>query len=63
MHGRTVSLLLGFQTFHPLAFTPAWGAAGLGLLPWQEQVARIEADPELAARIVADASTLATTRS
>ena len=24
-----------------------WGEAGLGLLPWQEQVARIQADPEL----------------
>ena len=33
VHGRTVSLLLGFQTFHPLAFTQAWGDAGLGLLP------------------------------
>ncbi|MEQ1787666.1 MAG: amidohydrolase family protein, partial [Acidimicrobiales bacterium] len=58
VHGRTVSLLLGFQTFHPLAFTPTWSAAGLGLLPWPEQVARIKADPELAARIVADAATL-----
>ncbi len=58
VHGRTVSLLLGFQTFHPLAFTPAWSAAGLGLLPWQEQVARITADPDLAARIVADAGTM-----
>jgi N-acyl-D-aspartate/D-glutamate deacylase len=59
VHGRTVSLLLGFQTFHPLAFTAAWGAAGLGLLPWPEQVARLEADPELRARIVADAAGLA----
>jgi N-acyl-D-aspartate/D-glutamate deacylase len=59
VHGRTVSLLLGFQTFHPLAFTAAWGEAGLGLLPWQEQVARIEANPELRARIVADAAALA----
>jgi N-acyl-D-amino-acid deacylase len=58
VHGRTVSLLLGFQTFHPLAFTPAWSAAGLGLLPWEEQVARIEADPQLRARIVADAGRL-----
>jgi N-acyl-D-amino-acid deacylase len=58
VHGRTVSLLLGFQTFHPLAFTPAWSAAGLGLLPWREQVARINADPDLAARIVADAGTM-----
>ena len=59
VHGRTVSLLLGFQTFHPLAFTAAWGAAGLGLLPWREQVARIEADPDLRARLVADAAVLA----
>ena len=58
VHGRTVSLLLGFQTFHPLAFTKAWGDAGLGLLPWREQVARIQADPALAARIVADAAAL-----
>jgi len=58
VHGRTVSLLLGFQTFHPLAFTNAWGDAGLGLLPWREQVARIQADPALAARIVADAAAL-----
>src|SRR5688500_16992739 len=58
VHGRTVSLLLGFQTFHPLAFTPAWAQAGLGLLPWQEQVARIDADPDLRARIIADAAGL-----
>jgi N-acyl-D-amino-acid deacylase len=58
VHGRTVSLLLGFQTFHPLAFTAAWSEAGLGLMPWQEQVARIEGDPALAARIVADAASL-----
>jgi len=59
VHGRTVSLLLGFQTFHPLAFTAAWQQAGLGLLPWTEQVARIEAEPDLAARLVADATGLA----
>ena len=58
VHGRTVSLLLGFQTFHPLAFTQAWSDAGLGLLPWQQQVARIQGDPDLAARIVADAAAL-----
>jgi N-acyl-D-amino-acid deacylase len=55
VHGRTVSLLLGFQTFHPLAFTPAWADAGLGLLPWRDQVARIEADPDLRARLLRDA--------
>ncbi|MFZ6003541.1 MAG: N-acyl-D-amino-acid deacylase family protein [Actinomycetota bacterium] len=58
VHGRTVSLLLGFQTFHPFAFTAAWTAAGLGLLPWHEQVARIEADPDLKARLIADAHAL-----
>ena len=58
VHGRTVSLLLGFQTFHPLQFTNAWGEAGLGLLPWHEQVARIQADPTLAAAIVRDAAAL-----
>jgi N-acyl-D-amino-acid deacylase len=59
VHGRTVSLLLGFQTFHALAFTAAWGDAGLGLLGWEEQVARIERDPQLRARLVADAAALA----
>jgi N-acyl-D-amino-acid deacylase len=59
VHGRTVSLLLGFQTFHPLAFTATWGEAGLGLLPWHEQAARLQADPDLRARIVADAARLA----
>ena len=58
VHGRTVSLLLGFQTFHPLAFTSTWAQAGLGLLPWREQVARIKADDDLRARIVADAAHL-----
>jgi N-acyl-D-amino-acid deacylase len=58
VHGRTVSLLLGFQTFHPLAFTDVWAETGLGLLPWQEQVARIEGDPALRERIVADAKLL-----
>ena len=58
VHGRTVSILLGFQTFHPLAFTPVWGASGLGLLPWREQVARIEGDPALRARILEEAPAL-----
>ena len=52
VHGRTVSLLLGFSTFHPLAFTSAWGETGVGLLPWPDQVARIVREPELRARIV-----------
>ena len=33
VHGRTVSILLGFQTFHPFNFTAAWGETGVGLLP------------------------------
>jgi N-acyl-D-aspartate/D-glutamate deacylase len=49
---RTVSVLLGFQTFHPFSFTPAWYEAMLGLLPWADQVARIEADPELRRKLV-----------
>src|SRR5690606_26167916 len=59
VHGRTVSLRLGFQTFHALALTAAWGDAGLGLLGWEEQVARIERDPELRARLVSEAAGLA----
>jgi N-acyl-D-aspartate/D-glutamate deacylase len=58
VHARALTLLIGFQTFHPLMFTTAWGAAGLGLLPWPEQVARIEADPELRAAITRDAAKL-----
>jgi N-acyl-D-aspartate/D-glutamate deacylase len=58
VHGRTVSILLGFQTFHPLAFTPVWGASGIGLLPWPEQVARLQADPDLRTRIVTEARAL-----
>lgn len=56
--GRTVSILIGFQTFHPLAFTKAWSDAALGLLPWEEQVARLNAAPDLRARIVEDAGPL-----
>jgi N-acyl-D-amino-acid deacylase len=49
---RTVSILLGFQTFHPFSFSPAWTEAMLGLLPWTEQVARIQSDTELRDRLV-----------
>jgi N-acyl-D-amino-acid deacylase len=55
---RTVSILLGFQTFHPLAFTPSWGASGIGLLPWTEQVERLRDDAELKARLVEEAKNL-----
>jgi len=58
VHGRTVSILLGFCTFHPFQFTPAWGSSGLGLLPWREQVARIAAEPALWEALVADAAAL-----
>jgi N-acyl-D-aspartate/D-glutamate deacylase len=55
VHGRTVSLLLGLQTFHPFNFTPTW--AQIGLHPWAEQVARMR-DPDLRARFIADARAL-----
>jgi len=59
VHGRTVSILLGFSTFHPFNFTAAWGDTGVGLLPWTEQVARIKAEPELRARLVRELAALA----
>jgi N-acyl-D-aspartate/D-glutamate deacylase len=58
VHGRTVSILLGFQTFHPFNFTAAWGETGVGLLPWEEQVRRIQAEPELRSRLVAELAAL-----
>jgi N-acyl-D-aspartate/D-glutamate deacylase len=50
VHGRTVSLLLGLQTFHPFNFCPSW--AEIGLLPWREQAARL---PALRERLVTEA--------
>ena len=55
---RTVSILLGFQTFHPLSFTPTWRTSGIGLLPWREQVQRLRADADLRARLVTEAKDL-----
>jgi N-acyl-D-amino-acid deacylase len=55
VHGRTVSLLLGLQTFHAFNFAPSWAA--IALTPWPEQ-ARAMADPALRARLVAEASAL-----
>jgi N-acyl-D-aspartate/D-glutamate deacylase len=55
---RTVSILLGFQTFHPLSFTSVWGESGLGLLPWPEQVARLSNDQDLRQRILEAAPAL-----
>src|SRR3954469_19909175 len=52
VHGRTVSILLGFSTFHPFNFTAAWGETGVGLLPWPEQVARVISEPDLRARLI-----------
>ena len=54
VHGRTVSILLGFSTFHPFNFTAAWGDTGIGLLAWPEQVARVGREPELRARLVSE---------
>jgi N-acyl-D-aspartate/D-glutamate deacylase len=51
VHGRTVSLLLGLQTFHPFNFASSWSQ--IALLPWTEQVARMS-DPTLRARLVAE---------
>jgi N-acyl-D-aspartate/D-glutamate deacylase len=56
VHARTVSLLLGLQTFHPFNFTEAW--AEVGLLPIDEQAARL-ADPDLRARMIAQVHALA----
>jgi N-acyl-D-amino-acid deacylase len=53
---RTVSILIGFQTFHPFTFTPAWTEAMLGFLAWEEQVARIQGDAELRRRLISEAA-------
>ncbi len=58
VHGRTVSLLLGLQTFHALQFTPSWGSSGLGFLAFDEQAARLTTDLALRARILAEAEAL-----
>jgi N-acyl-D-aspartate/D-glutamate deacylase len=53
VHGRTVSLLLGLQTFHAVQFTPAWGELGLGLLEPAEQARRM-AEPDVRARLLVE---------
>lgn len=55
VHGRTVSLLLGLQTFHPFNFCASW--AEIGLLPWAERAVRMR-DGELRGRLVAEAAGL-----
>jgi N-acyl-D-aspartate/D-glutamate deacylase len=57
VHGRTVSLLLGFQTFHAAQFCPAWGELGLGLMAWQEQVEQVSR-PEIRSRLVRELENL-----
>jgi N-acyl-D-aspartate/D-glutamate deacylase len=54
-HGRTVSVLLGLQTFHPFNFTPEWGP--LALLPFPERLARLR-DPDTRARLIAAAEAM-----
>lgn len=55
VHGRTVSLLLGLQTFHPFNFAPSW--SGIALRPWTEQVVAM-GDAALRSRLVAEAASL-----
>ena len=57
VHGRTVSLLLGLQTFHPAQFTAAWGDLGMGLADRAEQVAMIS-DPAVRERLVRELTAL-----
>ena len=57
VHARTVSLLVGFQTFHAAQFCPGWGELGLGLMDWREQAAAV-ARPEVRARLVAELTDL-----
>ncbi len=57
VHGRTVSLLLGLETFHALQFTPAWGGLGLGALDRRGQVERMR-DPDVRAAVLAGAAEL-----
>ncbi len=52
--GRPVTLLLGFQTFHPFAYCPSW--AEIGLLSVADRVGKLRADPDLRARLIAEAA-------
>jgi N-acyl-D-amino-acid deacylase len=58
VHGRTVSILLGFSTFHPFSFTPTWSSSGLAAQPWRDQVERLLADEDLRDALVHDARAL-----
>ncbi|MEZ5238394.1 MAG: amidohydrolase family protein [Microthrixaceae bacterium] len=57
VHGRTVSLLLGLDTFHPAQFTPAWAELGIGLLDHAGQV-RTMTDPDVRERLVRELGAL-----
>jgi len=57
VHGRTVSLLLGLQTFHALQFTSGWNEIGLGLLGWREQAERLR-DPQVRNVVLRDVASL-----
>jgi N-acyl-D-amino-acid deacylase len=57
VHGRTVSLLLGLQTFHAAQFCPSWVPLGLADLDWRGQAERLR-DPEVRTRIVTELEAL-----
>jgi N-acyl-D-aspartate/D-glutamate deacylase len=57
VHARTVSLLLGLQTFHPAQFCPSWGKQGLGLLDWREQY-KAMSDPALREKLISEMEAL-----
>ncbi len=56
VHARSVCLLIGLQTFHPLSFTPGW--AELADLPVAEQAAKLR-DPDRRARLIQELEALA----
>ncbi len=51
VHGRSVTLLLGLQNFHPFAYCPSWGS--FALLPLEQRVAGLR-DPGVKARFLAE---------
>jgi N-acyl-D-aspartate/D-glutamate deacylase len=55
VHGRTVSLLLGLQTFHAFNFAPSWPE--IALLPWHEQAVRMR-DSQLRQHLIDEAEAM-----
>jgi N-acyl-D-aspartate/D-glutamate deacylase len=51
VHGRSVTLLLGLQNFHPFAHCPSWGM--LGIMPLAERVREMQ-QPDVRARLLAE---------